>query len=130
MKVNLIVLLSMAVLLSLLLPAVESAVARRRGRGRLGRVRGPARRQPAPRRGRYQPRRGRTQEHPPPHPAAHPAAQMAMAGAGAGADGEGEEEIPTWCNPKDPMGAFLLFKGIKVDCVNRGYEDFGPYGGV
>ena len=43
------------------------------------------------------------------------AAPPAGAGGAGGAGGEGEEEeIPAWCNPEDPMGAWLLFK-VDID---------------
>merc|ERR1712241_835939 len=55
-------------------------------------------------------------------------------GTEAGDDGvegeEGEEEVPTWCNPADPMGAWLNFKAIRTICGDRGFSDFGPYGGI
>merc|ERR1712156_828144 len=80
-------------------------------------------------------RRGRT---------AHPDEDVAVAdenaldepveGTEAGDDGvegeEGEEEVPTWCNPADPMGAWLNFKAIRTICGDRGFSDFGPYGGI
>merc|ERR1739847_52234 len=44
---------------------------------------------------------------------------------------EGEdEEVPAWCDPADPMGAWLNFKQIRVICGDRGFSDFGPYGGI
>merc|ERR1711953_1403605 len=73
-------------------------------------------------------RRGRT---------AHPdenALDEPVEGTEAGDDGvegeEGEEEVPTWCNPADPMGAWLIFKAIRTICGDRGFSDFGPYGGI
>merc|ERR1711892_664779 len=36
--------------------------------------------------------------------------------------------LPNGCDPKSPIGAFLLFKGVKVWCGNQGFNDFGPYG--
>ena len=94
MKLNLIILLSLAVLLSVFLPAIEAAASRlavRRGRARPA---SPARR-PAPRR--MIPRLGRQED-----PMAPPPLDGEAADAGS--------DIPTWCNPADPMGAWLLFK--------------------
>ncbi len=42
-------------------------------------------------------------------------------------DGDG---VPDWCNPVKPMGAWLNFKKMKLWCADRGFTDFGPYGGV
>merc|ERR1711953_495452 len=87
-------------------------------------------------------RRGRTAHpEPAPEPEAHPDEDVAVAdenaldepveGTEAGDDGvEGEEEVPTWCNPADPMGAWLNFKAIRTICGDRGFSDFGPYGGI
>ncbi len=45
----------------------------------------------------------------------------------ADADGDG---VPDWCNPVKPMGAWLNFKNMRVWCADRGFTDFGPYGGA
>merc|ERR1712241_1135152 len=88
-------------------------------------------------------RRGRT-AHPDPAPEALPdedvpvedenALDEPVEGTEAGDDGvegeEGEEGVPTWCNPSDPMGAWLNFKAIRTICGDRGFSDFGPYGGI
>ena len=108
MRVSLAILLSLAVLAALFLPAIEAAATRRRAKSRAvaGRTRA---RTAGVRRGgraRMQARRGRQDE------GAEPAAPPAEGGE------EGEEEIPTWCNPEDPMGAWLLFK------VNKAQLDF------
>ncbi len=114
MRVYAALLMSLAVL-ALLLPLLEAASTTRKTKAAA--AAGPrGRAQPlaaAPRRGRVGPRRGRQDA-----PAAPPA---------EGEEGSGDD-IPTWCNPKDPMGAWLLFKGVKVNCVGKGFTDFGPYG--
>jgi hypothetical protein len=109
MRVCLVVLLSLAVL-ALLLPLLDAASAA----PRRPKAAAPARFPAAPRRGRVAPRRGRQDAAP-------------AAPAPEGAEGSGDD-IPKWCNPKDPMGAWLLFKGVKVNCVGKGFTDFGPYG--
>ena len=101
MRVCLVMLLSLAVL-ALLLPLLDAASA--------APSRPKAAAPAAPRRGRVAPRRGRQD-----------------AAAAEGAEGSGDD-IPKWCDPKDPMGAWLLFKGVKVNCVGKGFTDFGPYG--
>ncbi len=106
----LVVLLSLAVL-ALLLPLLDAASAAPRRPKAAAPTRFPA----APRRGRVAPRRGRQD------------AAAAAAPAAEGAEGSGDD-IPKWCDPKDPMGAWLLFKGVKVNCVGKGFTDFGPYG--
>ena len=72
-------------------------------------------------------RRGRTgmgADAPPPPP------EGADDPDAAGADGEGGEEVPAWCDPTTEMGAWLNYKQIRVICGERGFEDFGPYGGI
>lgn len=116
-----ILLLSLAVLHLFQAADAASAATLRRGppapKGRLPSTAAKAV-QKAPRRGRVTPRRGRQEE----------AAAAAAPAAAADAEGSGDD-IPTWCNPKDPMGAWLLFKGVKLNCVGKGFTDFGPYGG-
>merc|ERR1712242_646180 len=89
-------------------------------------------------------RRGRTNVHPvADEPVAEEDADVAaeapdedveaVEGEEAGDEGEaaeGEEEVPAWCNPADPMGAWLNFNQIRIICGERGFSDFGPYGGV
>ena len=43
------------------------------------------------------------------------------------ANGDG---IPDWCNWRKPMGAWLNFRNMKVWCADKGFKNFGPYGGV
>merc|ERR1711892_137378 len=38
--------------------------------------------------------------------------------------------LPNGCDPKSPIGAFLLFRGVKVWCGSQGVNDFGPYGAL
>merc|ERR1712241_1160098 len=82
-------------------------------------------------------RRGRTNiEEIPDEPVVADDADVAVEeevveGAEAGDDAEGaEEDVPAWCDPADPMGAWLNFKQIRVICGDRGFADFGPYGGI
>merc|ERR1711892_1646837 len=89
MRCSLVLLVSLAVLLSLFLPAIEAAAARRRGKaGRRGAVSSPNRgRQQGRRvRGRVQARRGRQDAD----------------------DGEAEEEIYNGCDPATNIGGFLI----------------------
>jgi len=118
MKITLFV--TLAILLVLVVLA-ESSPARRRGR--ISRGRQAARNA----RGRFNnrrqlARRGRT---------GTAAADADAAAADAGAEGEEAEfDGPAWCNPEDPMGAWLLYKGVKLNCVDNGIEEFGRYGGI
>ena len=66
-------------------------------------------------RARKLPRRGRQEEAPP---------------ADAAEGGEGGDEVPEWCDPTTNMGAWLNYKQIRAICGERGFEDFGPYGGI
>merc|ERR1712158_139559 len=82
-------------------------------------------------------RRGRTNiEEIPDEPVVADDADVAVEeevveGEEAGDDAEGaEEEVPAWCDPADPMGAWLNFQQIRVICGDRGFSDFGPYGGI
>jgi len=119
MKFNLILLLSLAVLLSAFMPAIEAAVARRRGGRTRGRATVGRRARPAlGRRGRMQARRGRQDD-----------GEVAAPPAEGGEEEEGEE-IPPYCNPDDPMGAWLLFPKMKIFCGGLGYESFGRYGSL
>merc|ERR1712193_34352 len=68
-------------------------------------------------------RRGRTN--------VHPVADEPVAEEDADVAAEAPaEEVPAWCNPADPMGAWLNFNQIRIICGERGFSDFGPYGGV
>jgi len=48
--------------------------------------------------------------------------------AAGAADGEGE--VPEWCDWPQPMGAWLNFGTLRAICGDRGFTEFGPYGGV
>ena len=45
-------------------------------------------------------------------------------------DGSGSNgDIPPWCNPTDPMGAWLNFQNVRDWCIGEGFEELSPYGG-
>merc|ERR1711892_807680 len=120
MRCSLVLLVSLAVLLSIFLPAIEAAVARRRGRaGRRGAVSSSNRgRQQGRRgRGRVQARRGRQD------------ADVAVADENA-VDGEAEEEIYNGCDPATNIGGFLIQRLWRKKCAELEYTNFGGYGGV
>merc|ERR1712172_406382 len=50
--------------------------------------------------------------------------------ADAGVEGEEAAEVPAWCDPATEMGAWLNYASIRTICGDRGFTDFGPYGGV
>merc|ERR1712008_153442 len=120
MRCSLVLLVSLAVLLSIFLPAIEAAAARRRGRaGRRGAVSSSNRgRQQGRRgRGRVQARRGRQD------------ADVAVADENA-VDGEAEEEIYNGCDPATNIGGFLIQRLWRKKCAELEYTNFGGYGGV
>merc|ERR1711892_1230897 len=87
MRCSLVLFLSLAVLVSIFLPAIEAAAARRRGKvGRIGAISSSNRGRQQGRRGRVQARRGRQD------------ADVAVADENA-VDGEAEEEIYNGCDP-------------------------------
>merc|ERR1711892_554575 len=120
MRCSLVLLVSLAVLLSIFLPAIEAAAARRRGKaGRRGPVSSSNRgRQQSRRgRGRVQARRGRQDAD--------------VAGADENAvDGEAEEEIYNGCDPATNIGGFLIQRLWRKKCAELEYSNFGGYGGV
>ena len=61
---------------------------------------------------------------------APPAPADDEAAAKEGEEGAEGEEVPAWCDPTNPMGAWLNYKQIRAICGERGFEDFGPYGGI
>lgn len=61
-------------------------------------------------------RRGRQEEEAPPAPAEGAA--------------DAASDVPEWCDPTKPMGAWLNFQKIRVWCSDKGHTNFGPYGGV
>merc|ERR1711915_131702 len=119
MKPSLIILLSLAVLMSLFLPAIEPAVARRRGKS--GRRGGSA----LARRGRQQGRRGRGRFQ------ARRGRQDADVAADDANAVDGEEVLYNGCDWKTNIGGFLTFCKWRKWCADeQGITDFGPYGGV
>merc|ERR1712106_285906 len=120
MRCSLVLLVSLAVLLSIFLPAIEAAAARRRGKaGRRGVVSSSnrGRQQGRKGRGRVQARRGRQD------------ADVAVADENA-VDGEAEEEIYNGCDPAMNIGGFLIQKLWRKKCAELEYTNFGGYGGV
>merc|ERR1712106_298335 len=120
MRCSLVLLVSLAVLLSIFLPAIEAAAARRRGEaGRRGAVSSSIRRRQLGRRGRgrVQARRGRQD------------ADVAADDANA-VDGEAEEEIYNGCDPATNIGGFLIQRLWRKKCAELEYTNFGGYGGV
>merc|ERR1712172_227760 len=70
-------------------------------------------------------RRGRT------NPPADAEAEAPPAPEGDEAvEGEEAAEVPTWCDPTNEMGAWLNYASIRAICGERGFTDFGPYGGL
>merc|ERR1711862_297675 len=95
MRSSLVLLISLAVLLSLFLPAIEAAAARRRGKaGRRGVVSHRGRQQGRRGRARVQARRGRQDGD-------------VVADDANAVDGEAEEEIYNGCDPATNIGGFL-----------------------
>merc|ERR1712203_755494 len=120
MRSGLVLLVSLALLLSLFLPAIEAAAARRRGKAKTGRrgvVSHRGRQQARRGRGRVQARRGRQD------------GDVASDDTNA-VDGEGEE-LHNGCDWKTNIGGFLTFCKWRKWCADeKGITDFGPYGGV
>merc|ERR1712001_688940 len=117
MRASLVLLVSLAVLLSLFLPAIEAAAARRRGKaGRRGAVSSSHRGRQG-RRGRVQARRGRQDAD-------------AVADNANAVDGEAEEEIYNGCDPATNIGGFLIQRLWRKKCVELEYTNFGGYGGI
>lgn len=126
MKLSLALFLLVA-LIVILLPDDSEASPLRRQRPRRIQALRRARNFRGQRRGQFA-RRGRTgmgADAPPPPPEG---ADDAAAGGEGGEGGEGD--VPDWCNPTTEMGAWLNFNKIRVICGERGFEDFGPYGGI
>merc|ERR1711892_335844 len=118
MRCSLVLFLSLAVLLSIFLPAIEAAAARRRGKaGRRGAVSSINRGRQQGRRGRVQARRGRQDN------------DVAVADENA-VDGEAEEEIYNGCDPATNIGGFLIQRLWRKKCAELEYTNFGGYGGV
>merc|ERR1739838_335483 len=122
MRSSLVLLVCLAVLLSLFLPAIEAAAARRRGK---------AGRRVAANRGRQQGGRGRV--------ASGRSRQLGRRGRQDGdvaaadpnaVDAEAEEEIYNGCDPATNIGGFLIQELWRKKCVELEYTNFGGYGGI
>merc|ERR1711892_1136913 len=98
MRCSLVLLVSLTVLLSIFLPAIEAAAARRRGKAG---IRGAA---SSSNRGRQQGRRGRVQAR-----RGRQDADVAGADDGNAVDGGEEEELHNGCDWKTNIGGFLTF---------------------
>merc|ERR1712013_787886 len=123
MRSSLAILLALAVLMTLFIPAIEAAN-RRRGRG--GRKRGSS---VGKRRGRQQGRRGRVTHGRARRGRTNSDPDAAAADANA-VDG-GEEGLYNGCDWKTNIGDFLTFCKWRKWCADeQGITDFGPYGGV
>lgn len=118
--------LALFLVIALVILLAEAVPARRYQLQRRGRARVAARpNMRFLRRGRAFARRGRTNDpEAPPPPAEAGAADDAAGGEG------GEGDVPEWCDPTKPMGAWLNYAQIRAICGERGFEDFGPYGGI
>jgi hypothetical protein len=118
MRSSLVLLVCLAVLMSLILPAIEAAAARRRGKaGRRGAISSSSRGKQQGRRGRarVQARRGRQDDD--------------VAAADTNAVDGGEEELYNGCDWKTNIGGFLTFCKWRKWCADeQGITDFGPYG--
>ena len=108
MHVSLVLLVSLAVLLSLFLPAIEAAAARRRGKaGRRGAVSSSHRGRQG-RRGRVQARRGR---------------QDADAVADDANAVDAESELPNGCDSLTEIGNFMTYPKLLMWCIEVGEID-------
>merc|ERR1712106_1096443 len=116
MHSSLVLLVCLAVLLSLFLPAIEAAAARRRVAANRGRQQG-RRGRVASGRSRQLGRRGRQD------------GDVAAADANA-VDAEAEEEIYNGCDPATNIGGFLIQKLWRKKCAELEYTNFGGYGGI
>merc|ERR1712153_245438 len=104
MRCSLVLLVSLAVLLSIFLPAIEAAAARRRGKsGRRGAVSSSNRGRQQGRRGRVQARRGR------------PDADANAVDA--------ESELPNGCDSMTEIGNFLSYPKLLMWCIEVGEID-------
>merc|ERR1712106_912651 len=109
MRCSLVLLVSLAVLLSIFLPAIEAAAARRRGKaGRRGAVSSSNRGRQQGRRGRVQARRGRQ--------------DYDAAGADANAV-DAESELPNGCDSMTEIGNFLSYPKLLMWCIEVGDID-------
>ena len=109
MRASLVLLVSLAVLLSLFLPAIEAAAARRRGKaGRRGGVAFRGRQQGRRGRARVQARRGRQD------------GDVAADDANAV---DGESELPNGCDSLTEIGNFMTYPKLLMWCIEVGEID-------
>merc|ERR1712177_200414 len=109
MRSSLVLLISLAVLLSLFLPAIEAAAARRRGKaGRRGGVAFRGRQQGRRGRARVQARRGRQD------------GDVAADDANAV---DGETELPNGCDSLTEIGNFMTYPKLLMWCIEVGEID-------
>merc|ERR1711942_626677 len=109
MRSSLVLLVSLAVLLSLFLPAIEAAAARRRGKaGRRGGVAFRGRQQGRRGRARVQARRGRQD------------GDVAADDANAV---DGESELPNGCDSLTEIGNFMTYPKLLMWCIEVGEID-------
>ena len=109
MRASLVLLVSLAVLLSLFLPAIEAAAARRRGKaGRRGGVAFRGRQQGRRGRARVQARRGRQD------------GDVVADDANAV---DGESELPNGCDSLTEIGNFMTYPKLLMWCIEVGEID-------
>merc|ERR1712061_606532 len=137
-----VLLLALAVVLSVFLPALDAASVRRRSRNsRRASVRSFRTRNNKLRRGRQEEEELRgydyadasevvEEEVPADYDLAADASEIVEDKVAAEAsDAVEASDIPTWCDPSQNLAAFLLFPKLKCWCVDNGYgPEFGPYG--
>merc|ERR1712088_1093272 len=136
-----VLLLALAVVLSVFLPALDAASVRRRSRNQSVSGRNSRRASVRSFRARNNKlRRGRQEEEelsgydyeaePADYDLAGDASEAIEDEVAAEASDAAESsDIPTWCDPSQNLAAFLLFPKLKCWCVDNGYgPEFGPYG--
>merc|ERR1712061_88448 len=137
-----VLLLALAVVLSVFLPALDAASVRRRSRNsRRASVRSFRTRNNKLRRGRQEEEELGgydyadasevvEEEVPADYDLAADASEIVEDKVAAEAsDAVEASDIPTWCDPSQNLAAFLLFPKLKCWCVDNGYgPEFGPYG--
>merc|ERR1711910_280258 len=111
MRSSLVLLVSLALLPSLFLPAIEAAAARRRGKGRAGR------RGVVSHRGRQQGRRGRARVQ------ARRGRQDADVAADDANAVDGESELPNGCDSLTEIGNFMTYPKLLMWCIEVGEID-------
>merc|ERR1712080_351657 len=133
-----VLLLALAVVLSVFLPALEAASVRRRsrnqsvsGRNRLASARNSRRASVRSFRTRNNKLRrgGQEEEELGGYDYADASETVEDEVAAEASDAVEASDIPTWCDPSQNLAAFLLFPKLKCWCVDNGYgPEFGPYG--